>query len=82
MPRLSIRTSSDRAADAERLFPDETGRLWSATQAGAAVIFTCITDGRQAGRAIATDAALLEDDLGDETLRAWLRAAPRIGRLT
>ncbi len=82
MPRLSTRTSRIRPSGVERLFPDESGRLWSAIDAGVAVIFTCITDGRQAGRAIATDTALLEDNLGDETLRAWLRAAPRIGRLT
>jgi len=34
------------------------------------------------GRAIAIDFSTLEDDIGDETLLAWLKAAPRIGRLT
>jgi len=49
------------------------------------VIFTCITDGRQSGRALVVE--LPEGrgevhDIGDELLRAWLEAAPRIGRLT
>jgi hypothetical protein len=44
------------------------------------VIFTCINDGRQSGRAISLPQEV--GDVGDETLRAWLEAAPRIGRLT
>lgn len=82
MPRLSTRTSRNRPSGVERLFPDELGRLWCACDDGTAVIFTCITDGRQSGRAMAVETALLDDNLGDETLRAWLSAAPRIGRLT
>jgi hypothetical protein len=46
------------------------------------VIFTCINDGRQASRAIVVDMSQEVRDVGDETLRAWLEAAPRIGRLT
>jgi hypothetical protein len=46
------------------------------------VVFTCICDGRQQGRAIATDLLALDDDVAESTLRAWLSAAPRIGRLT
>jgi hypothetical protein len=48
----------------------------------ATVIFTCITEGRQSGRAILVDLTQEVGDVGDETLRAWLEAAPRIGRLT
>jgi hypothetical protein len=64
------------------VFADELGRLWSAAHTGEAVVFTCISDGRQSGRALAVDLATLADEVGDETLRAWLAAAPRIGRLT
>jgi len=49
---------------------------------GVTVIFTCITEGRQSGRAIVIDLSQEVGDVGDETLRAWLEAAPRIGRLT
>jgi hypothetical protein len=64
------------------------GRLWSATSLtdtdGLTVVFTCITEGRESGRALHVDAPTPEEvgDVGDETLRAWLEAAPRIGRLT
>jgi hypothetical protein len=46
------------------------------------VIFTCISDARRAGRALAIEDAVREDEIGDETLRAWLGAAPRIGTLS
>ncbi len=64
------------------MFSDEKGRLWSAGHTGEAIVFTCISDGRVSGRAIAIDLAKLGADVGDEVLRAWLEAAPRIGRLT
>jgi hypothetical protein len=86
MPRLSQRSANIRPSGGERVFTDADGRLWNATthtdQEGVTVVFTCITDGRQSGRAIVI--ALPEEvgDVGDETLRAWLEAAPRIGRLT
>lgn len=82
MPKLSTRSTTNRPSGGERVFSDELGRLWSAANTGNAVIFTCITDGRQSGRAIAIDYSMMADDVGDETLRAWLSAAPRIGRLT
>ena len=64
------------------MFADDLGRLWSAANTGEAIVFTCISDGRQSGRALAVDlAALADDEIGDETLRAWLKAAPRIGML-
>ncbi|HTR78423.1 MAG TPA: hypothetical protein VMH39_09945 [Gemmatimonadaceae bacterium] len=71
-----------RKSGGERVFPDALGRLWNATHTGEAIVFTCISDGRQSGRALATDVASLSDDIGDETLRAWLNAAPRIGTLS
>ncbi len=86
MPRISLRSSSTRPSGGERVFTDAFGRLWSAATYtdthGVTVIFTCVTDGRQSGRAIAIDLPEEVGDVGDETLRAWLEAAPRIGRLT
>jgi len=81
MPRLSARSSTYRPSGGERVFADDRGRLWSAVHSGDAVIFTCISDGRQSGRAIAVDLAGLDDSVGDDALRAWLNAAPRIGTL-
>jgi hypothetical protein len=46
-----------------------------------AVVFSCISDSRQKVRAIAVDHTYELADVNDETLRAWLRAAPRMGRL-
>lgn len=86
MPRLSNRQKDIRPSGGERVFTDASGRLWSALTTsddhGATIVFTCITDGRQAGRAIVIDLSQEVGDVGDETLRAWLEAAPRIGRLT
>jgi hypothetical protein len=86
MPRLSRRQLNLRPSGGERVFTDEMGRLWSAAivteEHGVTIVFTCINDGRQAGRAIAIDRSQEVADIGDETLRAWLEAAPRIGRLT
>jgi len=86
MPRLSNRQHDTRPSGGERVFTDANGRLWSAASHtdpnGVTVIFTCINDGRQSGRAILVE--LQNDEVGDvedETLRAWLEAAPRIGRL-
>jgi hypothetical protein len=82
MPRLSPRTPARRPSDGQRVFADDKGRLWSAVNAGDAIVFACISDGRQSGRAIAMDPRGLDDSVGDDTLRAWLRAAPRIGTLS
>jgi hypothetical protein len=86
MPKLSNREKNLRPSGGERVFTDASGRLWSALthtdDQGVTVIFTCITEGRQSGRAIVVDLSQEVGDVGDETLRAWLEAAPRIGRLT
>ena len=86
MSRLSHREPHTRPSGGERVFADAEGRLWSASShadsSGATVIFTCISDGRQSGRALLIGAAEEVGDAGEETLRAWLEAAPRIGRLT
>ena len=81
MPRLSTRSNTYRPSGGERVFADDKGRLWSAAHTGEAVVFTCISDGRQSGRALAVELARLDDSVGDDTLRAWLKAAPRIGTL-
>lgn len=50
---------------------------------GLTVIFTCISDGRQSGRALVIESSAEEvGDVDEKILRAWLEAAPRIGRLT
>jgi hypothetical protein len=86
MPRLSNRQKDLRPSGGERVFTDAFGCLWSAVSIsgdhGVTVVFTCITEGRQSGRAIVIDLSQEVGDVGDETLRAWLEAAPRIGRLT
>jgi hypothetical protein len=86
MPRLSSKEPNLRPSGGERVFTDAFGRLWSAASIpndqGVAVVFTCINDGRQSGRAIVIELTQEVGDVGDETLRAWLEAAPRIGRLT
>lgn len=86
MPRLSNKEPNTRPSGGERVFTDDAGRLWSAAthrdDQGVTVVFTCINDGRQSGRAIVIDLSQEVADVGDEILRAWLEAAPRIGRLT
>lgn len=81
MPRLSSRSTTYRPSGGERVFADDMGRLWSAAHTGEAIVFTCVSDGRQSGRAIAVPLAMLDDSVSDDTLRAWLHAAPRIGTL-
>jgi hypothetical protein len=86
MPSLSPRSTTIPPIREERVFAGDAGRLWSAACRGEAVVFTCISDGRQSGRAIAVEAPCYQisekDTIGDETLRAWLDAAPRIGTLS
>ena len=81
MPELPSHTITSRPSGDERVFADDRGRLWSAAQSGEAIVFACISDGRQSGRAIAVDDASFDDSVGDDTLRAWLEQAPRIGTL-
>ena len=85
MPQPAPRHPSRAQAEAQRVFTDDAGLLWSATftrSGGGAVEFSCVGDARRPVRAIAVDAALALTEISDETLRAWLRDAPRIGRLT
>ena len=86
MQKASTRNPSQRSSGGERVFTDDEGRLWSAAleerdEPGGALVFRCISDGRQPLRALAVDPiALLE--ARDDTLRAWLRAAPPVGTLS
>ena len=86
MSRLSHHERKSRPSGGERVFADADGRLWSAAphadDSGATVIFTCISDGRQSGRALVIEDAEELGDVGEDVLRGWLEAAPRIGRLT
>ncbi len=92
MPELTGRTSHHRPSGGARVFADAAGRLWTAASLdgadGVTVVFTCISDGRQSGRALLVrrdPGPVLEDREGavpEDTLRAWLEAAPRIGLLT
>jgi len=81
MPKLSSRSSAQNSSHDDRVFTDDKGRLWSAAHTGEAIVFTCISDGRQSGRAIAVPHTPFAHSVSDETLRAWLTAAPRIGTL-
>jgi len=81
MPRVSNPSETYSPSGGERVFSDAKGRLWSAAHAGEVIIFTCISDGRHSGRAIVVNLAKLDSTVGDDALRAWLEAAPRIGTL-
>ena len=82
MSRQSTRQSTKRPPADGRVFSDDHGRLWSIVRTPSAVVFTCINDARQSGRALAIEDTLRDEDAGDDTLRAWLGAAPRIGSLS
>ena len=85
MPRSAHRQPSRPPVEALREFTDEAGVLWRASltrSGGGAMEFSCIGDARRPIRAIAADATLRLEEVSDDTLRAWLRDAPRIGRLT
>ena len=87
MPQSSTRKPPRRKSGGERVFADDSGLLWSASHApGAdgdgAVVFSCISDSRQAVRAIQVETGFVLADADDEKLRTWLREAPKIGRLT
>jgi len=81
MPRVSRESETHSPSGGERVFSDETGRLWAAAHAGEVIIFTGISDGRHSRRAIVVNLAKLDSTVGDDALRAWLEAAPRIGTL-
>jgi hypothetical protein len=82
MPTQSTRDTTQRPSGGARVISDDKGRLWTAVHIGDAIVFACISDRRQTGRALVVDFANLDDSIGDETLRAWLVAAPRIGNLS
>jgi hypothetical protein len=82
MSRQSTRQSTQQSAATAHVFSDDEGRLWSVVRTASAVVFTCISDARQSARALAIEDALREEQTGDDTLRAWLRAAPKIGSLS
>ena len=82
MSRQFTRRSAKQTPGDGHVFADESGRLWSAVHTASAVVFTCISDARQARRALAVEDTQREDETGDETLRAWLGAAPKIGTLS
>ena len=85
MPQSVPRQPSRSQTESQRVFNDDAGLLWSATftrSGGGAVEFSCVGDARRPVRAIAVDAAVALTEISDDTLRAWLRDAPRIGRLT
>ena len=86
MQRATSRHPPHRHSGGERVFTDDEGRLWCAAleqrdDLDGALVFRCISDGRQSVRALSVDPVALPD-AGDEILRAWLRAAPRIGLLS
>ena len=88
MPRPSVVTPQLRPSEGDRVVTDDAGFLWSATLVDAEgehlVMFACITDARRSGRiwCLVGDPGVPFADLGDESLRDWLRHAPPIGRLT
>ena len=86
MQRATIRIAPNRRSGGERVFTDDEGRLWSAAleqrdALDGALVFRCISDGRQSVRALFVDPRALSE-AGDDVLRAWLHAAPRIGTLS
>jgi len=81
MSKVSTRNTSHGPSWGDRVFADDRERLWAATHAGGVVVFTCISDGRHSARAIAVNSASMDQPIGDDALRAWLDAAPRIGTL-
>jgi hypothetical protein len=82
VPKLTARSSKGGPSGRERVFADDMGRLWNAAHTGEAIVFTCVSDGRESGRAIASTDGDLSGRVGDEELRMWLGSAPKIGRLT
>jgi hypothetical protein len=72
----------------ERLFAAGDGRLWGASirqgtggSRSAVLVFTGLSEARQAVHAVAIEAGLRLRDLSDEDLRGWLAIAPRVEKL-
>ena len=73
MQRASTRNPPQRSSGGERVFTDDEGRLWSAAleerdEPGGALVFRCISDGRQSVRALAValDVSPTTDAAGTE----------------
>ena len=86
MSKLSTHVSPSRWSGGEHVFTDHDGRLWCAAleerdQPRGALVFRCISDGRQSVRALEVDPLALPDAV-DDALRGWLGEAPRIGILS
>jgi hypothetical protein len=83
---LSCHENTNRPSGGERVVADAKGRFRSAASLSEAdvftVIFTCIRYGRQSGRAILAEPAMVAGNVAENTTRAWLEAAPRTGKLT
>jgi hypothetical protein len=82
----SARRKLRRESGSERIFEDVARRIWSAghaaTPAGSeAVVFTCLSDAREAIRAVALDVEVPLTDEGSDRLRLLLEHAPRLGKL-
>jgi hypothetical protein len=76
----------EQESGSERIFEDSLRRIWSAghsnTPTGTeALVFTCLSDPRQAVRAVTLDAEVPLTDAGSDKLRMLLGLAPRLGRL-
>ena len=82
MPNSSGGSATPGSQSTVREFTDGSGKLWSAALQGDALIFTAIDVIRGGTRAITVDLTTLHDSVSDETLRAWLDEAPRIGTLS
>lgn len=83
---LGDRNRLRRSSGSERIFEDETRRLWSAghslTPEGSdAVVFTCLSDAREAVRAVALDVEVPLTEEGSNALQILLTKAPRLERL-
>jgi hypothetical protein len=75
-----------RDSGSERIFEDDTRRLWSAghsvTPTGSdALVFTCLSDAREAIRAVALDVEVPLTEAGSTQLQLLLTKAPRLGQL-
>jgi len=82
-PRLSDEVK--RPSGDERVFAAADGVLWSASlrrgDGQPAIVFSCITDSRRPGRAVAVNATFQLRDASDDQLRGWFVAAPIVGKL-
>ena len=80
------RATPRRSSGSERIFEDDARRLWCAGHAitprgSDAVVFTCLSDAREAVRAVAMDIEVPLTETGTGELRVLLDAAPRLGKL-